>query len=118
MIFSSMLLNERLAQTLCTGKKRISYSSRKYLNIINFNEYTEKRRTIICFYLVLGDMYVCISLCMHVCISLYPYMYIIYRSYIFYGLEQSGLVEAAPACGVGLSGLQCPFPPKTFHDSV
>lgn len=84
-----MLLCEGLAQMLCADNKRISHSSRKYLSIINFQEYIGgEKRTFMCFHLVLGSIVsnsgfiillggVCLYLSMYdIAISVCLYMYL------------------------------------------
>lgn len=80
-----MLLCERLAQVLCTGNERISYSSRKYLSIINFKEYTGEKRTFVCFYLGLGGIISnsgFIILLGGVCVYLSRYAYLCFYLYV------------------------------------
>lgn len=70
---------------LCTGNERISYSSRKYLSIINFKEYTGEKRTFVCFYLGLGGIISnsgFIILLGGVCVYLSRYAYLCFYLYV------------------------------------
>lgn len=70
---------------LCTGNKIISYSSRKYLNIINFKEYTGDKKNL---YMLLFSSWrpyfqlwvydfarMCVCISVYICMSIFLSIY-------------------------------------------